>query len=62
MEKKDKDAKKLSEEEKQNLSALASCYCGGEHEAHDHDDDDIPLLISRTLSIKPSLIRTKSRY
>lgn len=62
MEKKDKDSKKLSEEEKQNLSALAMCYCGENHEAQDHDDDDIPLLISKQLSIKPSLIRTKSRY
>lgn len=68
MTQKDKDAKKLSEVEKQHLKALASCYCGEDHEAHDHDDDDdsdvdsVPLIISRTLSVLPQMVKTKSRY
>lgn len=50
MEKKDKEAKRMTEEEKQNLNILA---------VQDYDDEGIPLDIDRNLSVSPSAYKLK---
>lgn len=52
MEKKDKEAKRMTEEEKQNLNILA---------VQDYDDEGIPLDIDRNLSVSPSAYKLKKQ-